>query len=326
MFQKIIDIIHGGRSFLITAHERLDGDALGSELALYAMLTGLRKEAVVYNQDATPGNYRFLPGSESVVTTLPPPEAFDAAFILDCSELERVGREAPRIAGIRRLVNIDHHVSNGGFSDAVLLDPKASSTGEIIGRLMAAMDWTPTPAAATCLYTAILTDTGGFHYGNTTPEALTAAAGLVRCGADPQWISENVYESNPLAKIRLLGAALDTLALDGGDRVGSLIVTREMLARTGAAPEHTDGLVDLPRTIRGVDVSILFSEMDDGRIKVSLRSKGDVNVERVARAFGGGGHVNASACRVEGDIETVKRNVLAAVVAGLKQRGVSCTA
>lgn len=321
MLQKIIDIIHRGRTFLVTAHERLDGDALGSELALYAMLTDLRKQAVVYNQDEIPGNYRFLPGSESIVSALPPPETFDAAFILDCSELDRVGREAPRIAGIRQLVNIDHHVSNGGFCDTVLLDPKASSTGEILCRVMTAMNWAPTPPAATCLYTAILTDTGGFHYGNTTPEALMAASGLVVRGADPQWISENVYESNPLAKIRLLGAVLETLALDGDDRVGSLTVTREVLARTGAAPEHTDGLVDLPRTIRGVDVSVLFSEMEDSRIKVSLRSKGRVNVERVARAFGGGGHVNAAACRVEGDVDMVKRKVIAAVVSRLEAEG-----
>jgi bifunctional oligoribonuclease and PAP phosphatase NrnA len=310
MLQRISELINRYRIFLITAHERLDGDALGSELALYHLLRALGKEVTVYNQDGTPENYQFLPGSDSIVHELPSLEPIEVAVVLDCSELERVGRESARIATVPTLINIDHHVSNAGFCEAVLFDPQASSTGEMICRLVAHMGLVMSREAATCLYTAILTDTGGFRYGNTGRGTLLAAADLVAAGADPQWVSEHVYEMNPPAKIRLLAAVLPTLSIDAGGRVGSLTVTQQALAAAGALPEHTDGFVDLPRTIRGVEISILYAELPDGRFKVSLRSKGSINVEHVARAFGGGGHMNAAACRMEGALADVRRRVI----------------
>ena len=163
---------------------------------------------------------------------------------------------------------------------------------------------------ATNLYAALLTDTGGFHYGSTGKETLLAAGNLVGWGADPQEISENIYENNPLAKIRLLAKALETLTFDLEGRVGSMVVWQSVLESVGAIPEYTEGFVDLPRSIQGVEISVLFSEQKDGRFKISFRSKGKVDVERVARAFDGGGHRNASACRIQGDFETVRRRVL----------------
>jgi phosphoesterase RecJ-like protein len=310
MPQRISELINRHRIFLITAHERLDGDALGSELALCHILRSLGKEVTVYNQDGTPENYQFLPGSDRIVHDLPPLESFEVAFILDCSELERVGREYGRIASIPNLANIDHHVSNEGFCEAALVDPLASSTGEMICRLVSHMGLAVSREAATCLYAAILTDTGGFRYGNTGRGTLMAAADLVAAGAEPQWISEHIYEMNPPAKIRLLATVLPTLSIDEGGRVGSLTVTQQAFAAAGALPEHTEGFVDLPRTIRGVEISILYAEMPDGRFKVSLRSKGTVNVERVARTFGGGGHMNAAACRIEGELVDVRWRVI----------------
>lgn len=313
MLPKISDLILAKQVFLIAAHERPDGDALGSELGLAQMLRQLGKEVLVYSQDPTPDNYRFLPGSDTIVHALPPLERFEVAIIVDCSELPRVGREHERIARVPQLINIDHHVSNGGFCEASLIDPQASSTGELIWRLAAHMGLPVSREVANCLYTAILTDTGGFRYGNTRRETLLAAAELVGAGADPQWISENVYEANPPAKIRLLAAVLPTLSLDAGGRVGSLAVTRQAMAAAGALPEHTEGFVDLPRTIRGVEISILYTEIGEGSFKLSLRSKGSVNVERVARAFGGGGHVNAAACRIEGELADIRRRMLDAI-------------
>lgn len=310
MIPRIIDIISRNETFLITSHERPDGDALGSELALYHMLRAGGKTVVVYNQDQTPGDYRFLPGADVIVHELPPTESFDAAFILDCSELDRVGREAGRIRKIIQLVNIDHHVSNGGFCDVTLLDAGASSTGELIYRLAEAMALKLTPEVATNLYAAILTDTGGFCYGNTTRDALVIAGRLVETGARPQWISENIYENAPLVKIRLLTVVLESLALDLNGKVASMIVTRENIACAGALQEHTEGFVDLPRTIEGVEISILFNELETNYFKLSIRSKGRFDVERVAGKFGGGGHVNAAGCRIRGDIATVKRLVL----------------
>jgi bifunctional oligoribonuclease and PAP phosphatase NrnA len=310
MFQRISELIERYRVFLITAHERLDGDALGSELALSHMLQRMGKEVAVYNQDGTPENYQFLPGSDRIVHELPPLEPIEVAFILDCSDLERVGRESLRIASVPHLINIDHHVSNAGFCEARLIDPLASSTGELICRLVSHMGLAVSREMANGLYTAIMTDTGGFRYGNTGRGALLAAADLVAGGADPQWISEHVYETNPPAKIRLLAAVLPTLTIEEGGRVGSLTVTEQAIAAAGALPEHTEGFVDLPRTIRGVEISLLYVELSDGRFKLSMRSKGTVNVERVARAFGGGGHINAAACRIEGELAEIRRRVL----------------
>jgi phosphoesterase RecJ-like protein len=310
MIQKILDEIRKGQSFLITAHMRLDGDALGSELALQDALLRMGREAVVYNQDPAPSNYRFLPGVDRIVSVLEGIERFDAVFVLDCSELERVGDEAPRIGAMKRIINIDHHISNNGFCDLQLIEPHASSTGELVFRLLDGLGEPLSREAATNLYTAILTDTGGFRYGNTTRDALVIARQLVGGGADPQWISQHVYENNPRAKIELLSRALRSLAFDLNGRVGSVAVLLQDLEATGALQEHTEGLVDVPRSVEGTRVSMLLTQIEENRFKVSLRSKDDVDIERVARAFGGGGHINAAACRIEGDVETVKRRVL----------------
>lgn len=313
MLKKISNQIGQHHTFLLTAHERLDGDALGSELALYHLLQSMGKRAIVYNQDPTPGSYLFLPGTDQIVHELPSLDSFEVAFILDCSELNRVGKESQRIGTIPNLINIDHHLSNGAFCELRLIDPQASSTGELIFRLVREMGIEITDEMATCLYTAILTDTGGFRYGNTRRDTLLAAADLVASGADPQWISENVYEAEPPAKIRLLAAILSTLTFEEGNRVGSLVVTQKALADAGALPEHTEGFVDLPRTIRGVEISIIYAELPNGGYKVSLRSKGNVTVEQVARVFGGGGHMNAAGFRIEGELSEVRRRVIEAI-------------
>ncbi|OPY15689.1 MAG: Bifunctional oligoribonuclease and PAP phosphatase NrnA [Syntrophus sp. PtaB.Bin138] len=236
---------------------------------------------------------------------------------MDCSDLSRVGRGSEKIARIGTLVNIDHHISNSMFSEFSYVDPRASSTGELIYRLISRMGCSVTRDIATNLYAAILTDTGGFHYGTTGRETLIAAGNLVGWGADPQEISENIYENNPLAKIRLLSKALDTLTFDLDGRFGYMVVWQKDMQAVGAVPEHTEGFVDLPRSISGVEVSALFSEQHNGPFKVSFRSKGEVNVERVARAFDGGGHRNASACRIQGDFETVYSRVLDVIRDGI---------
>jgi phosphoesterase RecJ-like protein len=267
----------------------------------------------VYNQDGTPENYLFLPGSDLITREFPPVENFEVAFILDCGDLDRIGKEAASIKKIPTLINIDHHVANGGFCEVRLLDPSASSTGELLFRLARHSNFPLTEDVATCLYTAILTDTGGFRHSNTRSGALQAAAELVEKGANPQWISENIYESDHPGRIRLLSLVLPTLAIEEEGRLGSIVVTQEALAEAGALSEHSDGFVDYPRSIRGVEIALLYSQMADGRFKISLRSKGRANVERVARSFGGGGHVNAAGCRVSGELPEIRRRVNEAI-------------
>ncbi len=310
---NIIDMINRYKFFLITSHVRLDGDALGSELALCHMLEHIGKEVVVYNQDETPGNYCFLPGNDKIIHKLPAIENYDVVFILDCSELDRIGDEASRVGNMERIISIDHHISNGNFGNIVFTDPRASSTAELLYRLMSEMNIDISKDMATNLYAAILTDTGGFCYGNTKKDTLIAAGTLVERGADPQWISENIYENNPLSKIRLLTKALETLAFDWDRKVGYIIVSRKNIEDAGAREEHTEGFVDIPRSIQGVEVSILFTELSEHEFKLSLRSKGKVNVERVASAFGGGGHINAAACHINGNFSTVLYRVLNAI-------------
>lgn len=313
MIKEILAAISSGNKFFITAHVRLDGDALGSELALYLMLKDLGKEVVICNQDPTPEHYRFLPAAEQIVHHVDRIEEYDVGLILDCSELERVGNISLDIAKIKTLINIDHHVSNDGFSRLKLLDPKASSTGELLYRLMRKMHVKMTKDICTNLYAAILTDTGGFRYSNTRHETLRAAGDLLEGGADPQWISENIYESDSPAKLKLLSKVMETLDMNLELKTASMVVTFEHLRQTGATMDHTDGFVDIPRTVKGVDIAMLYSQTGEKQFKLSLRSKGHINVEKIARRFGGGGHINAAACRIDGNIETIKSQVLDAV-------------
>lgn len=313
MVEDIIKVVSTGKKFLITSHVRLDGDALGSELALYLMLKDLGKEAVIWNQDPTPHQYRFLPASGHIVHALDNIGEYDVGFVLDCSELDRVGEISASIAGIRTLINIDHHVSNDGFCPLKILDAHASSTGELLYRLMRTMRVKMTKDICTNLYAAILTDTGGFRYSSTHQETLRVAGDLVEGGADPQWISENIYESDPPVKLQLLTRVLETLTLDLETKTASLVVTKKHLQDTGAMMEHTEGFIDIPRTVKGIDIAMLYTQVGEKQFKLSLRSKGRINVEKIARKFGGGGHVNAAACRIEGNLDEIKRRVLEAV-------------
>lgn len=314
MLDRIVKVIDSCRIFLLTSHIRLDGDALGSELAMYHILRDMGKEVVVYNQDETPENYRFLPGSKIIVNTLEPVEDFDAVFVLDCSEIDRIGNEASRVASIKRMINIDHHISNMRFCDLSLVDPEASSTGEILYRLLERIEIDLTPDIAINLYTAILTDTGSFCYSTTGKDTFAVAGKLVEKGANPQRIAESVYETNPAAKIKLLAKALDTLELDWDGKISSIKITRQMLEDVGALQEYTEGFVDIPRSIKGVEVAVLYNEMSENSFRISLRSKGRINVERVAGEFGGGGHFSASACSVKGDIDAVKNSIVTCII------------
>jgi len=311
--REIIEAIQHGRKFLVTAHVRLDGDALGSELAFYFMLKALGKEAVVYNQDRTPERYRFLPGTQYITHILDQVEGFDAAVILDCSDLTRVGDACERIRKIKTLINIDHHVSNNGFCALKMLDARAGSTGELIFRLMREMNFPISKDVATNLYAAIITDTGSFRYSSTGSETLHAAGELVARGADPQWIAENIYENDSPVRLKLMAKALESLSLDLENKIGSLVVTQKNLQETGAAWEHTEGFVDIPRTVKGIEISILFTEREANHYKLSLRSKSKADVEKIAKKFGGGGHVHAASCWIRGNIESVKEQVIQAV-------------
>jgi phosphoesterase RecJ-like protein len=302
--------------FLITSHTNPDGDAIASTLALGMILAKLGKQAVCYNPDPVPVNYRFLSGLGDLQTSFGE-GSFDATVVLDCSELDRVGPlPAPERRGA--LIGIDHHLSAKPLGQAHYLDPAASSIGEMIDQVLTDLDVELDPPLATCLYTSILSDTGSFRYSNTTPAALRAAARMVAAGVSPWEVAMQVYESQPLTRLRLLTKALQTLEVDPLNRYGSILVSRQMFEEIGGGEDLIDGFINFPRSIEGVEVAIQFRELEPAKYKVSFRSRGRVNVASVAEGFGGGGHANAAGCVLSGTLPEIRQRIYQAVEAQLK--------
>ncbi|HEV8241384.1 MAG TPA: bifunctional oligoribonuclease/PAP phosphatase NrnA [Thermoanaerobaculia bacterium] len=296
--ESLLAIVRQGNRFLLTSHLSPDGDAVGSELGLARVLRKLGKGAVVWNRDPTPPLYGPLPGSARIhVGEEPPagfPEAFNAVLVLECPSLDRTGLQEKLAASGLPIVNVDHHLGNQQYGQVNWVDTAAPALGEMIHRFAAALKVGMDEDTATCLYLALVTDTGDFRFANTTAEAFEAAAALVREGAKPETVSQWLHESRPEPSLRLLGSMLQTLERHDGGRIATAVLTREMFTRAGAGAGDSEGLVDYPRSIAGVHAVAILREVEDGKYKVSLRSRGDVDVEQVARRHGGGGHKNAA--------------------------------
>lgn len=305
MLDEVLNQIGRRQRFILTSHARPDGDAVGSALACCQILRSMGKQAHVVLSDGVPAIYRPLPFSDTVVQTEQAPEA-EAAIILECDGVQRT-----RLTGLELyyLINIDHHATARPFADVNWIDTNACATAEMIFRLAREAGVKISPEVATCLYTAVLTDTGSFCFVGTTERTFALAQELVRCGADPVRIAHNVYFSTHLSKMRLLGAALSTLHREGS--LAWMNVSREAVDRCEASEEDCEGLVNYALAIQGIEVALFFREQPDGRFRVSLRSKGSVNVAAVAEAFGGGGHECASGCAVEGPLSAATECLLA---------------
>jgi phosphoesterase RecJ-like protein len=305
------------RSFLISTHQNPEGDAIGSILALGLALKSLGKEVQILTQDPVPEVLAFLPGAQEIVHRAPLDGRFDMAFALDCGDRARLGEEFNKVKGIGKIVNIDHHVSNGFFGDVNLVDPRASSAAEIIFDLVRILGAPFTREVAENIYTGLLTDTGSFHYSNTSPQTFAAARACVLAGVDPGEVSQKVYDTQPLPRLRLLPRVLDTLAFSEGGRVSSVIITQQMLKEAGATVAMTEDFINFPRSVQGVEVALLFREVTPQKYRVSMRSCGAVDVARIAGRFQGGGHPAASGCTVEGSLSEVQAKILEAVRAVL---------
>ncbi len=310
--EDLIKRLRQGHRFLLTSHANPDGDAIGSELGLARILRAHGKSATIWNRDMTPALYRALPGSERIHTgTEPPtgfPEAFDAAIVLECPSLDRTGLESHLPA--LPLLNIDHHLGNQIYGQVNWVDSSAPAAGEMVYRLAQGLMVPLDRDIATALYLTLVTDTGGFRFANATPRAFEAAASLVREGAQPEQVSQWLYESNPLPMMRLVGAMLGTLHLHSNGAIATAEVSLEMMNSVGATAGDTEGLTDYPRSIAGVSASALLREREPGRYKVSLRSRGALDVEKVARKYGGGGHKNAAGCELLGDVEEARQRIV----------------
>ncbi len=309
MIKKILELIGSGTRFLVASHEGPDGDALASTLALANFLREMGKDVVAYNVDGVPESFRFLPGSETVVSDLDGVAPFDAGFILDSGELRRAGMHLKGLC--QRLVNIDHHPHSEHFGEIHYVDEGASATGTMIYRIVEASVEPLSLDVALCIYTAILSDTGSFRYSNADPEAFRVAAAMVERGVDPWTVASGLYESQSEKRLRLLARALATLTISSCGRYGSVSVTRQMMDECGAGPEDTDGFVNYPRSVYGVEVSLFFRQVGDDSFKVGFRSKGQIDVGLLARELGGGGHHNASGAVVNGPLDQVRHSVFA---------------
>jgi phosphoesterase RecJ-like protein len=293
---------------LITSHINPDGDAIGSQLALYGALTQLGKQVTILNSSPLPEVYRFLPYASAIQHAAAISGEFDLAFVLDCSDLRRVGEWA--VAGSAIVVSIDHHYQGIPFGNLNWCQEEACSTTELIYELIREWEVELDAAIATNIYAGILTDTGSFRFSNTTSRSLKLASRLVELGVNPQYVAEAVYESLPLSTLKLLGCGLETMELSGEGQIASLTVTQGMLQKNGAAAWETENFINFPKSIKGVRVALLFQQLEEGYYKVSLRSKGEVNVARIAKEFDGGGHYHAAGCRIRGSLAEVKAKVI----------------
>jgi phosphoesterase RecJ-like protein len=306
MLKEVLKHIEQRNQFLLTSHARPDGDAIGSALACRQILRAMGKEAEVVLRDGVPRVYRPLPFADKVVQADRVNGAYEAAIILECDSIQRT-----RLEGLeeRFLISIDHHLSGRPFANVNWIDPTAVATAEMVYCLAREAGVKISPEIATCLYTAVLTDTGSFMFEGTNERTFTLARELVLAGANPAHCARNVYFGHSTAKMRLLGAALSTL-----HRAGPLAwtsVSQEQMESCRAKEEDCEGLVNYVLSIRDVEVAAFFRQLPDGRYRVSLRSKGGLNVAAVAERFGGGGHQCASGCSLDGPLSVATARILA---------------
>lgn len=300
------------RRILLVLHVRPDGDSVGCSLAVARCLRSLGKQAAVVCADPIPANLRFLAAAEECVRPEQATGPFDLALFLDCADLERIGVARRLLEGIPHLINIDHHPSNRRYGDINFIDPAAGACGELALRLIDDLGGGLDPRTATALFAALATDTGSFRYANTSAHTLALAARLRAAGADTALIGREVWESRSLAALRLLGRALGHLGVDAGGELAWISLTAEDLAAVAGGPGDSEGLVDYPRSLRGVEVAALFVAEVPGEVRVSLRSHQRVDVSALAGRFGGGGHARAAGCTVAGELADVRARVLAA--------------
>ncbi len=309
---KLLNLIKQNSSFIIVGHVSPEGDSIGSCVALALGLKKMgKKDICVLSKDPVPTNLKFLPFS-SMVKQKPPKKKFDVVILVDCNELNRTGFEAFNAS---KTAIIDHHVlsANAARTDfyrslsASIIDPEAAAAGVVVYRVLSALGIKLDKSIAANLYTAILVDTGGFKYSNVSAEPLRIASHLVEAGAKPWDISKEIYESVSFSSMKLLGLSLSTI--DKKDGIAWISITKSMFKKTGTTTENAEDFVNYPRKIKDIEVAIFFRQGSNKSFKLSLRSKGRVNVQKIAKHFGGGGHAAAAGCTIEGTLEEVKNKV-----------------
>lgn len=318
IIDRIIEAIRTHQTFCIVGHMRPDGDCIGSQMALALALRETGKKVTVWNEDAIPQKYKFL-NVDGLYQKPKPGQKFDCVIATDCASFERLGRVGKCVARRKLLINIDHHVSNTRYGDLNWVEPRDPSTGELIFRLLKVARWPITKTIADLLFTAVSTDTGSFQYPTTRPGTFHVGAELVTRGADLAKICDEVYQSYPLSRARLLKHVYSKFRLTDRDRIAWLWLKQKDFNRTGAESDDTEGLIDHIRAIEPVVVACVFEEVSPELTRISLRSKDSrVNVSEICGQFGGGGHPAAAGARISGTPLSVQRRVIAAIKKALK--------
>jgi phosphoesterase RecJ-like protein len=315
--EAIRDEIFRRRRFLITSHARPDGDSIGSQLAMAYALDALGKEVRIVNADAAPDHYQEFPGMDriEIAASVDRPDV-DAVIVMECSDLRRTG-----VTGLEAefLINIDHHAGNALYGAINWHDESAAACGEMVFSVIQALGVPMTETIATHIYLAILTDTGSFHHSNITPRTFDICRQCVEAGVTPAVMARRVFDSNSFGKLKLIGALLDDMELADEGRLAILHLDDEMLAATGSTHNDTEGLINLPLTAREIQAVVFFKVTNTGDVRVSMRSKYDVDVRKVANEFGGGGHKNAAGFTVSGGLSDVRAGIVERIVQAISQ-------
>ena len=316
MLSQVVELIENKQNFAITTHVRPDGDGIGSSLGLCWLLRSLGKTAEVIVSDGIPASYRQLPGADEIRQVTEIDKQYDAIFVMECSDMER-----PAIKNLDQqfVVNIDHHATSEHFGNINWIDATASAVGEMIYNLCKAIGGRITKEIAECVYLALVTDTGSFHFPNTTERTLKVASELVKVGVKPADISQAVYNSYPWSRIELMRQVLATVKRDASGKVAWMRQTLEMKESSGAVDGDNNGFVNIPLAAKEVEAVVYMREVEPNFFRVSLRSKDGVNVARIAEKFGGGGHKNAAGCRAAGDWDEKEREIVAAIIEAVEK-------
>jgi bifunctional oligoribonuclease and PAP phosphatase NrnA len=316
VLSQVVELIENKNFFGITTHRRPDGDGIGSSLALCWLLKSLGKRAEVVVRDPVPSSCIRLPGATEVRRVEKIDRHYDAVFVMECSDVERPGIED---LDAQFVVNIDHHSTSELFGDINWIDSTASAVGEMIYNLCKAIGGRVSREVAECVYTALLTDTGSFHFSNTTERTFKVASELLRAGVKPAKLAESVYNSYPWSRVELLAKVMSSVKRHNCGKVASLRQSQEMLEVARATEEDAEGFVNIPLSAEDVEAVLMLKESTPGTFRASLRSKGDVNVVKIAEKFGGGGHKNAAGCTLQGNWDDVEAMLVELLVGAVER-------
>jgi len=316
-FHQIVEAIRTRQRFVVSSHSRPDGDSIGSQLSMAYALRALGKEVVVVNADPAPGPLMQFPGVPGIVIAPRVEGQFDAAMIMECGDLGRTGVE-----GLDRffVINIDHHPGNTSYGQINWFDASAAACAEMVYDIVRAIPVPLTREIAMHIYLAILTDTGSFHYSSISPRTFDICRECLEAGVDPVLVARNVYDSNNMGRLKLFGSVLSAMQLDETGRIAIVYVDHQMARQAGGTYEDTEGLINLPLTVKEIEAVVFFKQIEGEEYRVSMRSKGEIDIGAVAKEFGGGGHKNAAGCTVHGGIDALQKLFIEKIEAAIDGR------